>query len=240
MIDVNSVEMHGIDVKDKAIKLREQACNNYEDFIKSINIAFPEDYYALGDKGYIGTTASRQTWDDARDSFLQSHTDSAWWFEQDMYRDFGGNEWWETQLLNEMSKTENMSCQEFLNGCNYIFSCINHADRNPDCTGEAFCKWEDSFNDIVRAIQSFGIFCRVEWRDTDDDLVMPEMIEITTEQWLLDYTLDSDGTWTRGLSDNTFDSSVERAKRRHNPSHTISIRQGLKTYYGAGRHGYDD
>lgn len=240
MIDLNSIEMHGTDVKDKAVKLREQACNNYEDFIKSISIAFPEDYYGLGEKDYVGTTASRRAWDDARNSFLLSHTDGAWWLDQSIFRGFGESEWWETQLLNEMSKTEIMTYSEFLRGCNNIFNYIDQVDRNPDYIGDAFSAWEESFNRILNTLNLFGIVCRVDWEEMDDSTMMPEIISVATEQWLLQWIPESDGTWTRYLCDNTYDSFASRAKRLHNPSHTISIRQGLKTYFGTGRRGYDD
>lgn len=233
MINFNSVEMHGVDVKDKAIKLREQACNNYESFIESIR-------YGLDDEGCVGTTASRKTWDDARDSFIQSHSDGQWWINQSIFRGFGESEWWETQLLNEMSKTEIMTYNEFLRGCNNIFNYIDQVDRNPEFVGDEFCKWEESFNEILATLKLFGIVCRVEWEERDDGTMMPEIISVATEQWLLQWTPESNGTWTRYLCDNAYDSLVSRAKRLHNPSHTISIRKGLKTYFGAGRRGYDD
>ena len=208
---------------ETAARMRESAIEAYPAALADIlKYAKPRVHeIAPSDTSYYdGTTADEKTWETACADFLQSHNDADWWRKNASTRDW--TEWWETTLLTQMTKDDDLRYEDFIAGCHGILLSINVVHMQA-LTTEEIDKRLDMIAAERRILRDFGTDVLEDFAETDDGRMYAERIIISNVRWCMQYTLE-DGKWTRTLAD----SSLHRTgaeRRRFGADHIISIRE---------------
>lgn len=208
---------------ETAARMRASAIEAYPAALADIlKYAKPSAYEnAPSDMSYYdGTTADVKTWEKACADFLQSHNDADWWIKNASPRDW--TEWWETTLLTQMTKDDDLRYADFVAGCHGILLSVN-AVHMQALTAEEIDKRLDMIAAERRILRDFGTDVLEDFAETDDGRVYAERIIISNVRWCMQYTLD-DGKWTRALADSSLHRTAAE-RRRFGADHMISIRE---------------